>query len=157
GTPDKIVTIDEQTIPATGTVPYQYLVLPNPYSTDVWLRATVVKPGNRKVVHHVLVFSATTISDILEIQAGLGGYFAAYVPGQEPVAFPEGTGKLMKRGAFIVFQLHYTASGQPETDRTELGFYLAPSRPASQLHTAAAYDLGFSIPPGAADHPDSAE
>jgi hypothetical protein len=108
-------------------------------------------------VHHVLVFAATTLNDILQIQAGLGGYFAAYVPGQEQVAFPDGTAKLLKRGAYLVFQLHYTADGNPETDTTELGFYLAPGPPASQLHTAAAFDLNFTIPPGAADQPDTAE
>ncbi|MCC7375887.1 MAG: hypothetical protein IT581_14615 [Verrucomicrobiales bacterium] len=157
GTPDKIVAVDRQSIPATGTVDYRYLVVRNPFPNDVWLRAAVVKPGNRRVLHHVLIFGATSFTDILQIQAGLGGYFAAYVPGMEQVAFPEGTGKLLKRGAFLVFQVHYTATGQPETDATELGLYVAPQKPGRELNTAAAYNTLFSIPPGSEDFPATAE
>ncbi|MBL9139656.1 MAG: hypothetical protein JNK85_27550 [Verrucomicrobiales bacterium] len=157
GTPDRVVTVDRQNIPASGTVDYRYVVLRNPFPNDVWLRAAVVKPGNRRVLHHVLVFGATSFTDILQIQAGLGGYFAAYVPGMEQVAFPEGTGKLLKRGAFLVFQIHYTATGQPETDATELGLYLSAKPPSRELNTAAAYNTLFTIPPGAEDHPATAE
>lgn len=157
GTPDRVVAVDRQNIPASGTVDYRYVVVRNPFPNDVWLRAAVVKPGNRRVLHHVLVFGATSFTDILQIQAGLGGYFAAYVPGMEQVAFPEGTGKLLKRGAFLVFQIHYTATGQPETDATELGLYLSPTVPNRELNTAAAYNTMFTIPPGADDHPATAE
>ncbi len=157
GTPDRVVSLERQTIPANGTVDYRYAVLANPFPGDVWLRAAAFKPGNTRVMHHALVFAATSFAEILQLQAGLGGYFAAYVPGMEQVAFPEGTGKLLKRGAFLVFQLHYTAKGTPETDLSQLGFYLAPTPPAAELRTAAAYDLGFVIPPGAADHTTTAE
>jgi hypothetical protein len=157
GTPDRTVGIEPQTIPAAGTVDYRYLLVPNPYPSDVWLRAAVVKPGNPRVVHHVLVFSASDINDILEIQGGLGGYFAAYVPGMEQVSFPQDTGKLLKKGSFLVFQLHYTATGQPETDTTELGLYLAPAPPAHELRTSAAYNLQFSIPPGDSNYSVTAE
>lgn len=157
GAPDRVVAVEAQQIPASGTVDYRYLVLPNPFGADVWLRAAVVKPGNPRVVHHVLVFSASSVNDLFEIRAGLGGYFAAYVPGMAQDAFPEGTGKLLKKGAFLVFQLHYTATGQPETDATELGLYVAEAPPARELRTAAAYDLDFTIPPRAPNHPASAE
>ena len=43
---------------------------------------------------------------------GLGGFFAGYVPGSDPVEFPEGTGKLLKAGSHLVFQMHYTPQGQ---------------------------------------------
>lgn len=157
GTPDRVVTINPQSIPAAGTVAYRYLVLPSPFSGDVWLRAAAVRPGNARVLHHALIFTGTSFSDILQVQAGLGGYFAAYVPGMDQVPFPAGTGKLLKKGSFLVFQMHYTATGKPETDATELGLYVAPSRPANELRTGAAYNTGFTIPPGAADQPATAE
>lgn len=157
GNPDRVVSVPRQNIPASGTVDYRYLVVPNPFPGDVWLRAAVVKPGNRRVVHHVLVFSATSFSDVLQIQGGLGGYFAAYVPGMDQVEFPAGTGKLLKRGAFLVFQMHYTATGEPEADQTELGLYVAPVPPGRELRTAAAYTTLFNIPAGAADHEVTAE
>ncbi|MGE3308335.1 MAG: hypothetical protein AB7O66_00075 [Limisphaerales bacterium] len=118
GTPDQVVKVEPQTIPASGTVDYRYLVVANPFGRDVWLRAAVVSPGNARVVHHVLVFNASSFNDVLQIRAGLGGYFAAYVPGMEQVEYPGGTGKFLKQNAFMVFQMHYTATGQPETDQT---------------------------------------
>lgn len=157
GAPDRVITLQRQSIPASGTVNYKYLIVPNPFPNDVWLRAAAVKPGNARVVHHVLVFTASTFADVLQIQAGLGGYFAAYVPGMDQVEFPGNTGKLLKKGATIVFQVHYTATGKPETDTTQLGLYLSPTQPKGELRTAAAYDTQFTIPAGTTDHPAQAE
>lgn len=157
GTPDQVVKIDPQAIPASGIVDYRYLVVLNPFNRDVWLKAAAVRPGNPRVVHHALIFNASSFTDILQLQAGLGGYFAAYVPGMKQVAYPAGTGKLLKKGAFLVFQMHYTATtGKPETDQTELGLYLATEPPAQELRTAAAYDTSFAIPPNTTDQPASA-
>ncbi len=157
GTPDRVVSIPTQTLPATGEIPYRYLLVANPFPEDVWLRAAAVKPGNREVVHHCLVFVARNISEFLQVQGGLGGFFAGYVPGMEQVAFPEGTGKLLRKGSFIVFQMHYTPSGKPATDTTQLGFYRAATPPPRELLTTAAYDTGFRIPPGVRDHQVVAE
>jgi hypothetical protein len=157
GQPDKIAAIQQQTLPASGEIPYRYLIVQNPFTTDVWLRAAAVRPGNRAVVHHCLVFVATSLADILQVQGGLGGFFAGYVPGMDQVEFPEGTGKFLPKGAYLIFQMHYTPSGEPATDRTELGFYLAPTQPPRKLVTTAAYTTEFSIPPGAKDHQVVAE
>lgn len=157
GQPDKIVSIPAQNIPASGEVPYRYLMVKNPWNRDVWLRGASVKPGNREVVHHSLVFVAKTVLDFLQVQGGLGGFFAGYVPGVEDAFFPEGTGKLLPAGAYMVFQMHYTPNGKASTDITQLGFYEAKARPERELTTTAAYDTAFSIPPGARDHQVVAE
>ncbi len=157
GTPDKVVSIPAQSLPATGEIPYRYLLVQNPFPTDVWLRAASVRPGNREVVHHCLVFVARNINEFLQVQGGLGGFFAGYVPGMDQTGFPEGTGKLLPRGAYIVFQMHYTPSGKAATDATQLGFYVAETPPARELTTTAAYDINFSIPPGVRDYPVQAE
>ncbi len=157
GAPDQIVKVEPQTIPASGTVDYRYLVVANPFGRDVWLRAAVVSPGNSRVVHHVLVFNASSFTDVLQIRGGLGGYFAAYVPGMAQDEYPSGTGKLLKKNAFMVFQMHYTVTGQPETDETEMGLYEAVGTPARELMTAAAYTTSFTIPPNVEDYPAVAE
>lgn len=160
GTPDVVLRIPTQNLPAFGIVNYVYVNVVNPLTTNAWLRAAVVRPGNRRVVHHCLVYFGNNSTFM-----GLDGYFAGYVPGMEPVAFPAGTGKLLPAGTTLKFQLHYTTTGQAETDVTELGLYLAPAPPAAELQTKSAYDLisftgipffgipPFSIPPGAADYP----
>ena len=156
GKPDLVLSIPSQSIPATGVVDYRYLLLSNPLKTNVWLRAAAVRPGNRTVVHHGLVF-AGSLSDLTKLQGGLGGYFAGYVPGMFDTEFPAGTGKLLKAGTLLVFQMHYTTSGTAATDQTQLGLYFAKSVPAKELVTSAAYDINFTIPPGASDHEVVAE
>lgn len=160
GTPDVVLRIPTQNLPAFGIVNYVYVNVANTLPKDAWLRAAVVRPGNRRVVHHCLVYFGTNSAFM-----GLDGYFAGYVPGMEPVAFPSGTGKLLPAGTTLKFQLHYTTTGQSETDQTELGLYLASVPPAAELQTKSAYDLisftgipfffipPFSIPAGAADYP----
>lgn len=155
GEPDAIISIAPQAVPANGVIDYRYLVARSPFPEDVWLRAVSLKPGDRSVVHHCLVFKGST-SELLAFQGGLSGFFAGYVPGMDQVPFPEGTGKRLTNSDVIVFQIHYTASGRATTDTTELGFYLAESKPARELVTTAAFDLRFVIPPKVQDMPVSA-
>ena len=148
GTPDAIISIEPQSVPATGTVDYRYLFAQSPFPSDVWLRAVSVKPGDRSVVHHCLVFKGT-FAEIAALQGGLSGFFAGYVPGMEDAAFPEGTGKQLRRSDIIVFQMHYTVSGTATTDVTQLGLYLADAPPEKPLITSSAFNVDFVIPPNA--------
>src|SRR4029453_5189518 len=60
GTPDAILSIEEDyPIPATGTIPYEYFEVPANYSEDRWIQAWELRPGNRAVVHHVIVYART--------------------------------------------------------------------------------------------------
>ena len=160
GTPDKIVRITRQNIPAKASqaeVPYRYAVVASPFTTNVWLRAAVVRPGNRKVVHHALIFTGTSFADVLQVQAGLGGFFAGYVPGMDQREYPAGTAKFLKKGSFIVFQMHYTPVETAQSDATEIGLYLMSGPPERELKTGVAYSTALSIPPGASDAPAAAE
>lgn len=147
GIPDYIIDIDEQSVPAAGTVDYRYLFVESPFTTNVWLRATVLKPGNRAVVHHGLVFAASSLQDLIDIAGGLNGYFAAYVPGLDPVEFPGSTGKLLKAKSTFVFQMHYTVNGTETTDRSQLGLYFSRQIPTQELKTKAGYSTQFVISP----------
>ena len=58
GTPDAIVRMAEEfTVPASGTVEYQYFEVPTGFTEDKWVQAIEFKPGAREVVHHVLVYA----------------------------------------------------------------------------------------------------
>ena|SRR5471030_214505 len=43
-------------VPASGIVEYQYIVVPTRFEKDVWVTAAEVRPGNRAVMHHVIVY-----------------------------------------------------------------------------------------------------
>jgi hypothetical protein len=152
GPPDYVINVPEQSIGATGHEPYHYVNVTLPFTNDVWIRAAVVRPGNRQVVHHVLVFANEN-----PLLLGLDGFFAGYVPGTESMAFPAGTGKLLKKGGRLRFQLHYSRIGTPQKDRTQLGLYVYTNQPTSELLTRAAANVFFRIPPGAEDYEVSSE
>src|SRR3989454_3100428 len=142
GQPDLVLSIPQQSIGATGVEAYRYLNVTTTFSTDTWIRAAVIRPGNRKVVHHALVFFGSDA-----FFKGLLGFFAGYVPGYDPVAAPEGTAKLLPRGAVLQFQMHYITTGQAETDQTEIGLYVSSTPPAHVLQTKSAPNITFTIPP----------
>ncbi len=163
GQPDYVVSFPKpQQVAATGVFDYRYITMRSPIPSNAWLRAAVVKPGNRKVVHHILVLVASP--EELRTRkfrqgnvGGLNGYFSAYVPGYEPVAFPGGSGKMLAEGSIIVFQVHYTATGKPETDLSEMGLYLCKDKPNTELHTRSAFNVRFQIPPGDGNSATEAE
>jgi hypothetical protein len=56
GTPDLVVTMPEPyKVPADGFVEYEYIEIPVDLQQDKWIQAMEVRPGNRAVVHHVIV------------------------------------------------------------------------------------------------------
>ena len=56
GKPDVVLSMQEDyPIPATGTVPYEYLEVPANFAEDRWIQAWEIKPGDRLAVHHIIV------------------------------------------------------------------------------------------------------
>ena len=148
GTPDVILSIPVQSLPSFGDIDYRYLKVDPKFTSDTWIRAAVVRPGNRRVVHHALVF----LGEASGALNGLTGYFAGYVPGLDATLFPASTGKLLPKNTPLTFQMHYISIGKQQTDRTEIGLYLLKGPPARKLQTKAVFDIFFRIPPGASDH-----
>ncbi len=55
--PDMAIKMPEPfTIPAKGTIEYQYVIIPSGFTEDKWVQAVEVRPSNRAVVHHAVVF-----------------------------------------------------------------------------------------------------
>src|SRR5260370_12248455 len=58
GVPDRIIEMPVPfNVPAEGVVEYQYMVIPGGFTQDTWVRAAEVRPGNRSLLHHVVVFT----------------------------------------------------------------------------------------------------
>ncbi|MGI9471044.1 MAG: redoxin domain-containing protein, partial [Rubripirellula sp.] len=133
-------------IPAHGEVDYQYFVVDPQFTEDTWIRAAQVRPGNTAVVHHCIVFTRPPDgTDFRNI-----GFLAAYVPGQSQGALPEGYAQKVPAGSLLVFQMHYTPTGKPETDNTSLGLLFADRKEVT--HEVAVYggiNHEFEIEPGA--------
>jgi mono/diheme cytochrome c family protein len=89
---------------------------------DRYIKAVEAKPspGARRVVHH----SVETL--VYDDGTSGGGTLVEYAVGKNGDLFPEGSGKLMKAGAKVRFNMHYHAVGEPITDRTEVGIVFYP-------------------------------
>ena len=57
GKPDVVIEMpNEFAVPPSGTIEYQYVVIPTGFTEDKWVRMAEVRPGNRALVHHVIAF-----------------------------------------------------------------------------------------------------
>ncbi len=152
GKPDVVLSMaQEYNVPAEGVVNYQYFLVPTRFTEDKWIQAAEVRPGNRAVVHHVIVFvigpDALRQRISLFGEGGVEGLVGT-APGEEPMVLPDGVGRLVKAGSTLVLQLHYTPNGTPQKDRTSVGVVFS-RKPIEKVATGgAAMNRRFAIPPG---------
>ena len=152
GAPDQVVEMPPAfAVPAKGAVEYQYFAAPTGFTADRWVQGVEVRPGNRAVVHHVVVYirepgstwtGGPTKSDILTV----------YAPGSAPDVWPQGMAKRVKAGSDLVFEIHYTPNGKAATDRERVGLMFAKSPPVKAVLTLQMGNDTFTIPPGERDY-----
>ncbi len=148
--PDVVLCMADEPfqVPADGTVEYQYFVVDPGFKEDKWVSAVEVVPGNRAVVHHCIAFIRPPDgADFRDI-----GLLSAYVPGQRSVDLPEGYARRIPARSKIVFQVHYTPTGKPETDLTRIGLVLAdPDQVTHEVYALGGIEQDFEIPPQASN------
>jgi peroxiredoxin len=153
--PDLVLQMSEKpfAVPSEGTVEYQYFVVNPGFTEDKWVRAAQVVPGNNRVVHHCIVFQRPPDGSYLKG----AGMLAGYVPGQLSSDLPDGYAYRIVAGASLVFQMHYTPTGKPEEDQTQLGLIFAdPDEVTHEVFVINGIDTEFEIPPHTANYPVSA-
>jgi hypothetical protein len=177
GKPDAVFELPHDfDVPAAGTIEYQYIVIPSGFTKDTWVQAAEARPGNRKLVHHIIAFVRPPGSKWLsEAKPGVpfvpeakkddekkkkkndeeGDDSAAtpelligFAPGLVPMTLPSTQAKLVKAGSDFVFQMHYTATGKAGTDRSRIGVIFAKETPKERVFTSNAINSKFVIPPG---------
>jgi hypothetical protein len=138
-------------IPASGAVEYQYFQVPTGFQQDRWVQAVEVRPGDRTVVHHIVVYireagshwtGGPTKADILTV----------YAPGTTPDSWADGMAKLIPAGSDLVFEIHYTPNGKPASDQTSIGLVFANKPPEKRVLTLQLNNDHFLIPAGEKDY-----
>jgi peroxiredoxin len=150
--PDQIVAMAPKPfdVPGQGTIEYQYYVVDPGWKEDRWVRATQVLPGNPSVVHHAIVFLRTP--DVSRFD-GLG-WLGGYVPGQMPTVLDPHQARRIPAGSKLVFQMHYTPTGRPEEDQTQIGIWFADEAEVEEeVVTGIVLNHSFEIPPHANHFP----
>lgn len=147
GQPDTVLRLPElQQIPATGVLEYRHLRIPSPFTNDVWVTGADIKPGNRRVVHHVILYAKWP--DCPDDGTGNGVHFCGWAPGYTPTRLPAGVGQLLPAGAELTAEIHYTTCGSPQTDQSEIALYLAPGPQPRRAEVRRALEADLNIPPG---------
>lgn len=155
GKPDLMIEVPPQSIPARGVVAYRYVNIPLTLDRDMWVRAVDMKPSNRAVAHHVLVF-VTYPPHLRHRQPkwnSENNFFAVYGPGFQVEPFPNNTGQLLPKGSILTFQLHYNTTGHAATDTPRLALYFHKRPPARKLVVESAFNGDFRIPANTEDYP----
>lgn len=62
-------------VPASGTVDYQYIILPTGLTEDKWVQMAEARPGNRQLTHHIIAFIREPGSNFMK-GAPIGKVFA---------------------------------------------------------------------------------
>jgi thiol-disulfide isomerase/thioredoxin len=164
GTPDAIYQLPEPiAIKADGFMAYQTVVVPTNLREDRWVKAVQIVPTDPSVVHHVLVFAldAETAKDPrTRRRPGAdesGGYWAAYVPGNDHSVHDDGFARRLEAGSSLLFQIHYTPNGEATSDQMKLGVVFADEPPKHVVRTAAISNMRISIPPEAPNHREASQ
>ena len=156
GKPDAVIAMTEDyEVPADGVIPYKYFTVPTNFTEDQWIQAAEIRPGNRALVHHIIVnVLEPGVEDRTEAsREGRRGFkLAGFAPGEQPRVYPTGTAKLVKAGSRFSFQVHYTTNGKPGKDRSYIGLFFAKQPVVRRAVTGLAVNSSFVIPAGADNH-----
>lgn len=135
GTPDLYLTMPEYTSKASASDDYSCFVLPTGITTDKYIKAIEVVPGNYQIVHHVLVYIDTTGTFQTDSSGYCGGpsdarLLGGYVPGGSPIIYPDNqsnfrTGVRLPANSTIVLAMHYPdgSLGMKDSSSVKIFFY----------------------------------
>jgi hypothetical protein len=154
GQPDLIVTASkEEKLPATGYIPYRYVVLPYVFPYDTWVQGIQIMPSNSRVVHHANLAFVSMSKGWDEDHNFLTGK----VPGGLNVDLNSGMAMKIPKGVSLIYQIHYVTTGKEETDQISVGLRFAKEPIQKQVRYKIIGDYQFKIPPGAFAWPVTAQ
>jgi len=141
GTPDLVLSFAETHIhPGDGIDEYRYFVLPTGLATPRDLVALELRPGNRRMVHHTLIWADTTgtaaakdaetpeygyIGGSGGSEATLQNQLPGYVPGQRPGVLTNGMAMRLPANSDLLLQMHYAPSPVDEPDSSTVLLFFA--------------------------------
>jgi mono/diheme cytochrome c family protein len=149
GKPDMIVSLPKPyELKANGPDEFYDIDVDPGFDEDIYISAVETKPEpySFKVVHHA---TANMIED--EEADPVGFFFNEYALGKNGDIFPEDSGRLIKAGSKIHFNLHLHPSGERSLVNVSIGFKILPKGKVPK-HVAFTQHMGdntdLDIPPG---------
>ena len=134
--PDMIIKSDDYTMPAVSQDQWWKPVVDLGVKEDLWVKAVEMRPGTpagRKITHHALAHLIQSETDDKAIDGSddaalgqSGGTLMEWAVGKSYDIYRPDTGKLLRPGAKVWWDIHYHAVGEQVTDHVELGVWLYP-------------------------------
>jgi peroxiredoxin/mono/diheme cytochrome c family protein len=157
GKPDVVFSMKEPfTVPAkvgSEGIKYQIFPVTSGFDEDRWVQAAEARPGNRAVVHHIIVFIVPPGKKRERTPDRIGeGFLVGYAPGDMPAVYAPGTAKKVPKGSLLVFQVHYTPNGVEQDDVSSVGLIFAKEPPRHAARTRSIENRDLEILAGAANH-----
>lgn len=148
GEPEKIYSMEKEfTVPASGVLNYQRFTVDPGFKEDTWIQAAECRPGNRAVVHHILVYTIAPRQISPYAPDGTAYTLAGWAPGDMPAIYAPGTARLIPKGSKLMFEVHYTPNGTEQTDRSSVGVIFAKKPPELRAETNILANMLVKIPP----------
>jgi hypothetical protein len=159
-------------ISARADVEYQYFIFPEKFGGDRWVQGVEIRPGDRSVVHHAVLYIREPGDEWLRdapraaffeapkgntiahqhISQTKADILAIYTPGSAATMWPAGMGKKIPAGSELVLQVHYTSKPVEAHDKTRIGIVFASEAPAQRVITLQMGRDDIDIPPGEKDY-----
>ncbi|HEV3139489.1 MAG TPA: hypothetical protein VGY57_03180, partial [Vicinamibacterales bacterium] len=91
---------------------------------DRWIKSMEIKPSNPKIVHHAVIYAIEP--DAPEGTPENGVQLHEYAVGKYGDIFGDNTGRLLKKGTKLRFDMHYFAIGSEQHNKTTIAFKFYP-------------------------------
>jgi hypothetical protein len=159
----------DYTPPTTTPDDYRCFLVDPKLASTKYLTGFDVKPGDPRVVHHVVVFvvaddNAVEQANLLDAADPAPGWACfggvgdnvnaalsvAWAPGVPATHFPKGTGLELAAGRKVVLQMHYNVEKGTYPDRTKVDLELVDSVD-HVAHIEPLVDFNLALPPKLAD------
>ena len=91
---------------------------------DRYIKAMEIRPGTRRIVHHAVMYVIEPDAPASAPEGGINLH--EYAVGKYGDTFAPNTGRLLKKGSRLRFDMHYFAVGEQLKDKTEMAFIFYP-------------------------------
>ena len=151
-----------------GTDIFRTFVIPIPLESTRYVRALELRPGNPKVVHHIVGGLDPTprsrqrdeqdpvpgFDGMRSTQVALppGGHVLVWTPGKVPRESAEGMNWGLREGTDLVLEFHMQPSGKSELVQPSVGLYFSDEAPTRTPFILILGSITIDIPAGAKAH-----
>jgi hypothetical protein len=135
-----------------GTDEFRCFVLDPNVTATTYVNGLFVEPGNKTIVHHVLVYTDPTRAAPAKVtdaatqsypcfgSAGVPNQnlLAAWAPGTQPVDYPSNVGAVLDANTLLVMQIHYhphSTKASLTPDQTKFQMRYSAQRPSLEAYT----------------------